>query len=152
MIDSGHELNDASEAAAMDIEVERSIEAAPRMVYDAWFDTAQPGGPWFGCERVIITPQVGGLFHHSVRHENRSWAHYGRFVRLEPPDLIVQTWVSEATGGVETLLELTFTPEGARTRMSLRHTDVPDDPMGRRHEEGWGYVLDSLSARFTPSN
>ena len=34
------------------------------------------------------------------------------------------------------------------TLVTLRHRGIPDDPMGRRHEEGWTYVLGALVERF----
>jgi hypothetical protein len=30
----------------------------------------------------------------------------------------------------------------------LRHAGVPDDEMGRRHKDGWTWVLSMLAERF----
>ena len=46
-------------------------------------DRNSPGGLWFGVERAIINPVVDSLFYHVVKHEGRSWPHYGRFIRLD---------------------------------------------------------------------
>lgn len=132
----------------IELMVTRLIPAAPGDVYDVWTDAKSPGGPWFGCERVILNPVVDGLFFHSVQHEGKVWAHYGRFVRLERGRVIEHTWMSEATGGVETTVTVTFEPKGKDTQITLRHTDVPDDEMGRRHEEGWTYMLGAIADRF----
>jgi len=56
--------------------------------------------------------------------------------------------VSEATKGLESEVTVTFEPLGDQTRVTLRHSGVPDDEMGRRHEEGWTWVLSMLAERF----
>ena len=132
----------------IDLTLSRIIKAKPEQVFDVWLDTRSPGGPWFGCERVILQPVVDGLFYHCVRHEGRVWAHYGRFIRLERPRSIEHTWVSEATRGVETIVTLDFAPRGQETVLTLRHSNVPDDAMGRRHEEGWNFVLSAIAGRL----
>ena len=132
----------------IDLTLSRIIKAKPEQVFDVWLDTRSPGGPWFGCERVILQPVVDGLFYHCVRHEGRLWAHYGRFIRLERPRSIEHTWVSEATRGVESLVTLDLVPRGDETALTLRHSNVPDDAMGRRHEEGWNFVLSAIADRL----
>ena len=132
----------------IDLTLSRTIKAKPEEVFDVWLDTRSPGGPWFGCERVILQPVVDGLFYHGVRHEGRMWAHYGRFIRLERPRLIEHTWVSEATRGIETIVTLDIAPRGDETALTLRHSNVPDDAMGRRHEEGWTFVLSAIAGRL----
>ena len=132
----------------IDLTLSRIIKAKPEQVFDVWLDTRSPGGPWFGCERVILQPVVDGLFYHGVRHDGRMWAHYGRFIRLERPRLIEHTWVSEATRGIETIVTLDIAPRGDETALTLRHSNVPDDAMGRRHEEGWNFVLSAIAGRL----
>ena len=132
----------------IDLTLSRIIGAKPEQVFDVWLDARSPGGPWFGCERVILQPVVDGLFYHCVRHEGRMWAHYGRFIRLERPRLIEHTWVSEATRGIETIVTLDLAPRGDETALTLRHSHVPDDAMGRRHEEGWNFVLSAIAGRL----
>jgi uncharacterized protein YndB with AHSA1/START domain len=91
---------------------------------------------------------VDGLFYHGVKHEGRTWAHYGRFLQVDRPRRIEYTWVSEATKGVESIVLFTLEPIGDQTAVTLRHSGVPDDEMGRRHEAGWGWVLSMLAERF----
>lgn len=56
--------------------------------------------------------------------------------------------MSEATKGVESVVTVTFEPRGDQTEVTLRHTGVPDDEMGRQHREGWAWVLSMLAERF----
>jgi uncharacterized protein YndB with AHSA1/START domain len=132
----------------IELTVTRTIPAPPPDVFDVWLDAKSPGSPWFGSERVLLDPRVDGLFYHCVRHAGRVWAHYGRFVHLDRPGRIEHTWMSEATGGVETTVTLTLEPVDGGTRLTLRHTDVPDNELGRQHAEGWGFVLGAIEARF----
>jgi uncharacterized protein YndB with AHSA1/START domain len=128
--------------------VNRTIEASPTELFDVWLDPKNPGGPWFGAAKAIVNPVVDGLFYHLVHFENHDWAHYGRFIALDRPRRIQHTWVSEATRGVESIVTLTLEAQGDQTLVKIHHANVPDDTMGRRHEEGWGYVLGALADRF----
>jgi uncharacterized protein YndB with AHSA1/START domain len=132
----------------IELKLARTVRAAAGNVFDVWLDSKSPGGPWFGCERVILNPVVDGLFYYAVRHEGRVWPHYGRFVRLERPRVIEHTWVSEATRGFESVVTLTFEPHGGETEVTLVHSNVPDDAMGRQHKEGWNFVLNAIAMRF----
>ena len=56
--------------------------------------------------------------------------------------------MSEATKGVESVVALTFAAQGDRTEITLHHSGVPDDDLGRQHEQGWTWVLSTLEQRF----
>jgi uncharacterized protein YndB with AHSA1/START domain len=131
-----------------ELTVKRTIPAAPAQVYAVWLDPTSPGSPWFGTARAIVNAVVDGLFYHSVDHAGRSWAHYGRFVALEHGKRIQHTWMSEATRGLESVVTVTLEPRGSDTEVTLRHTNVPDDELGRTHAEGWGYILGAIAERF----
>lgn len=134
-----------------EITVSRLIPAPPQDVFDVWMDPESPGGPWFGAVRTILNPFVDGLFYQSVLHEGRSWHHYGRFIKIDRPHAVQHTWVSEATKGLESVVSVTFQGIGATTEVTLRQTGIPDDELGRRHKEGWGWVLSKLCDRFGSS-
>ena len=131
-----------------ELTVSRTIPASPAEVFDVWLDPKSPGGPWFGPERVILNPVVDGLYYHCVLHEGRTWAHYGRFVRLDRPRVIEHTWMSEATRGLESTVTVTLEPKGNETLLTLRHSDLPDDEMGHQHEEGWKFITSAIADRF----
>jgi len=132
-----------------DITVTRTIPAPAEKVFDVWLDQNSPGGPWFGAARVILNPVVDGLFYLAVNHEGRTWPHYRRFLQIERPRLVEYTWMSEATQGVESVVLFTLESKGNQTEVTLRHSGVPDDDMGRQHKEGWTWVLSMLAERFT---
>jgi uncharacterized protein YndB with AHSA1/START domain len=128
--------------------ISRTIPAPPEAIFDLWLDSKSPGGLWFGVERAIVTVAVDGLFYHVVNHEGRTWAHYGRFIRLDRGRAIEHTWVSEATRGLESVVSITLTARDGRTDVTLHHANLPDDEMGRRHKDGWTSYLDVLAERF----
>lgn len=132
----------------IELTLTRSIPASPEEVYSVWIDPKSPGSPWFGAAKAIVQPSVDGLFYHLVQFEGHDWAHYGRFVTLERSSRIEHTWVSEATRGLESRVSLTFEPQAGGTLVTLRHENLPDDDMGRRHGDGWGFVLDMIAQRF----
>jgi uncharacterized protein YndB with AHSA1/START domain len=134
-----------------DLSVSRTIPAPAAQVFDVWMDPKSPGGPWYGASQVILnpaSPAVDGLFYMAVDHEGRRWPHFGRFVKIERPHRVEYTWMSEATQGLESVVQVTFEAREQETEVTLRHSGVPDDEMGRRHGEGWGWVLSMLAERF----
>jgi uncharacterized protein YndB with AHSA1/START domain len=72
-----------------------------------------------------------------------SWPHYGRFTRLERPRLFEQTWMSEATHGLETVVRVEFEATGGGTEVRLTHSGLPDDA-AEDHRKGWEDILSSI--------
>jgi uncharacterized protein YndB with AHSA1/START domain len=137
-----------------EVSVARTIAAKPHAIFEVYVDPNSPGSPWFGAARLIINVKVDGLFYFLVSHEGKDWAHYGRFLRIDHPSLsgtgvVEYTWMSEATRGAESIVTITFAPLGEETEVTLRHANVPDDEMGRRHADGWTWMLNLLAERFS---
>jgi hypothetical protein len=62
------------------------------------------------------------------------------------------TWVSEVTRGLESVVTVTLQPHDGHTELMLRHSGVPDDEEGRKHEEGWAWMVSTLAQRFESSS
>lgn len=127
----------------MRVKVERTIEASPSEVFDAWLDPDCKGSPWNGVTKAILQPVVGGLFYrmHLSEGEDYELAHYGRFTILEHPRKMQYTWVSQHTRGLESVVTIEFEERKDATRVVLVHENLPDDEKGRMHEQGWQYYL-----------
>lgn len=125
------------------VRVERTIEAAPSEVFDAWLDPDCKGSPWNGVARFILQPVVDGLFYrvHPSDGGDYELGHYGRFVVLERPHRMQYTWVSQHTRGLESLVTIDLQERNGATRVTLVHENLPDDEMGRMHEQGWQHYL-----------
>jgi uncharacterized protein YndB with AHSA1/START domain len=128
-----------------DITVNRTIPASAERIYDVWIDPQSPGGPWHGAERVIFNPVVDGLYYLAIKHEGRTWPHYGRFTKLERARVVEFTWMSEGTKGAESVVTVTLQSRGDQTEVTLRHAGVPDDELGHQHKEGWTWILNALA-------
>jgi uncharacterized protein YndB with AHSA1/START domain len=132
----------------IELRVSRTIAARVERVFAVWMDPASPGGPWYGADKVIVEVKVDGLFYLAMAGQGKVWPHFGRFVRIEQPRMVEFTWMSEGTQGLESTVEVTFEGRGDETEVTLRHAGVPDDEMGRKHAEGWGWVLSQLAEQF----
>jgi uncharacterized protein YndB with AHSA1/START domain len=132
-----------------EITVSRTIPAPAERVFDVWIDPKSPGGPWCGADRAIVNAVVDGLFYFSVQHQGRPWAHYGRFVKLDRARYCEYTWMSEATKGLDSVVAVTFEARGAETEVTLRHSGVPDDELGRQHRDGWTWILSALAEKLS---
>jgi uncharacterized protein YndB with AHSA1/START domain len=131
----------------LELTVSRTMDAAPADVFDAWVNPAKVGA-WFGTARVIMHPTVDGLYYFGVQHEGRTWPHYGRFLRIEPPRLVEQTWMSESTHGLESVVTFSIEPAGRGSTVTIRHTGLPNEKEVRNHKEGWTGLLDALASHI----
>ena len=131
-------------AKTIEIKVERTILAPPVEVFDGWLNPKIPGNPWNAAEKFILDPKVDGLFYWLLK----GTAHYGRFTRVERPELIQHTWVSPNTLGQESTVTVTFQKQGEDTLMTLVHSDLPDTDEARGHERGWNYFLGIFREQF----
>lgn len=128
-----------------DIAVARTIPASAERIFDVWMDPKIPGGPWFGAQRVVLNPVVDGLFYIAVKHEGRTWPHFGRFLEIDRPRRVEHTWMSEATKGAESVVTVTMEPRGDQTEVTIRHAGLPDDEAGRLNKDGWTWILLTLA-------
>lgn len=128
-----------------EVTVSRTIPASAEKIFDMWMNPKSPGGPWFGVARLIFNPSVDGLFYSLVKQQDSEHPHYGRFIRIERPYHIEHTWVSKGTRGEESVVSITLEPRGDDTEFTIRHSGLPDDELGRKHKDGWGWILDMLA-------
>ena len=113
-----------------DFEVSDVLPATPDDIYTAWL-SSDGHGAMTGAE-AHVDPRVGGDFD--------AWDGYitGRTLALEPGRRIVQSWrTSEFTDAHEdSQIEVLLGPVGEGTRITVRHTNVPDGQTGYE-QGGW---------------
>ena len=130
------------------ITVPRRIEASPEEVFDAWADP-DLFRRWFEPRRAILRKAaVDELWYWEADHAGRLWAHYCRYLRVERPRLLEFAWMSEATRGLESRVTIEITPSRDATDLVLTHTGLPDDEMGRGHEDGWKHFTGILAEKI----
>ena len=72
----------------------------------------------------------------------------GTFCEISPPKRLVFTWTWEPPdphAGIETLVKVEFSADGARTLVVVTHERFPDEPTRERHQSGWSSTLPRLS-------
>lgn len=112
------------------LEVSHLLPARPERVYNAWLDGAEHGR--FTGGEATVDATVGGAF--------TAWDGYisGKNLVLEPHRRIVQSWRSTdfPEGAPDSKLEILLADEGGGTRLTLRHSAIPEG-QGHSYEEGW---------------
>jgi hypothetical protein len=56
--------------------------------------------------------------------------------------------MSPFTRGLESVVTVTFRKKGEDTLLTLHHANLPDDEMGRMHDQGWKHYLGILEKQF----
>src|SRR5690606_27077081 len=89
-----------------ELTVERVMKAAPSLLYATWTQgldlwLAVPGS-------VRMRPLVGEPLYFDTGTADKGNPHYGRILTLEPDRRVVFTWVTAATEGVETVVDVEF--------------------------------------------
>ncbi len=113
-----------------DFEVSDTLPGTPDEIYAAWMSSA--GHTAMTGADAHVDARVGGAFD--------AWDGYitGHTLALEPGRRIVQSWrTSEFTDAhADSQIEVLLEPEGEGTRITVRHTNVPDGQTGYE-QGGW---------------
>lgn len=132
----------------MELTFNRTIAAPPVEVFDAWLDPTHPATPFNGSEKLLLDPKVDGMFYFRHVMDGTELPHFGRFTIVDRPKKVQYTWMSRHTRGMESVVTVTFQKKGDDTLLTLNHANLPDDEMGRAHDDGWKHYLGLFDERF----
>lgn len=124
------------------IEISKIFPVSQTRLYQAWLDGAEHGA--FTGGEAVIDARVGGRF--------TAWDGYieGQNLELTPHTRILQSWrTSEFPEDAEdSLLEVLFNEEEGKTRLILKHTNLPAGT-GDEYRQGWvDYYLGPMEQYF----
>jgi uncharacterized protein YndB with AHSA1/START domain len=128
--------------ATESIELSRVLPTTPERIYLAWLSGLEHSA-MTGSKATVESIEVGGAY--------SAWDGYidGVHVALEPGRRILQTWRSDdfPADAAESYLEVLLEPAPGGTRITLRHTGIPEG-QGPGYLDGWGEHYLTPMARF----
>ena len=127
-----------------------SVNCSPERAFEVF--TAEVGSWWptkthsihkDGVTGVILEQHEGGEMYELAEGRREHWA---RVTAWEPPMRLVLAWHVDPDRAGPTEVEVTFTPEGAGTRIVLEHRNWEAagegaETMRDNYEGGWDVVL-----------
>ena len=72
----------------------------------------------------------------------------GVYREVVPNEKLVFTWAWKSTPERESLVTVTFKPDGAGTLLTLLHEQFFDADARDRHQQGWAGAIDKLEKLF----
>lgn len=134
------------------------LPATPERVFQAWTDPEELRR-WFGLREngllaAEVDLRVGGRWRFEMKSDDAA-RHYleGAYLEIERPTRLVFTWrhVVAAEGGApepspDSRVTLAFEPQGAATRLRLRHEAIEREPARLGVGRGWEASLGKLAA------
>jgi uncharacterized protein YndB with AHSA1/START domain len=142
---------------ATTLRLERTYDATPEEVFDAWTNP-EVLRRWWMVDEARSTPEAdvdlreGGSYRLSMENPGADSRHTVRGVYREVarPERLVYTWAWEAEDGStghESTVTVSFVAEGERTTVVVEHAGLPDQASRERHSDGWQACMRILGAR-----
>jgi uncharacterized protein YndB with AHSA1/START domain len=146
-----------SVADSTTLRLERTFEASPEEVFDAW-TSPEVLRRWWATDPAGSTPvadvdlRVGGGYRLTMQEADGRTRHTvrGEYREIVRPERLVYTWSWEeedgSVGHVSTVT-VRFRGDGERTTVLLEHAGLPSEASRDNHGAGWRACLENLQAR-----
>ena len=141
---------DAKLAAKPSLAIKRRFAAPPEKVFAAWTDPDKLKR-WMGPGDVVTLlaetdVRAGGRYRIVMQRpgESEQFDVRGVYREVVPNEKLVMTWAWQSTPERESLVTVTFKPDGDGTLMTLLHEQFFDADARDRHQGGWNGALEKL--------
>jgi uncharacterized protein YndB with AHSA1/START domain len=138
------------------LRIERSYDASPEEVFDAWTNP-EVLRRWWAVHPQGTTPvaevdlRPGGRYRLSMQGpDGERHTVQGEYHEVDRPNRLVYSWQWELdAGGLGPVSAVTveFRPDGGRTTVVLSHEGLPDSGSRDRHAQGWAACMDIFGER-----
>ena len=131
------------------------IDSSPENVFRALVDPALVVKWWggqgaeqsFRCTHFRSDLRPGGSWQSSgVDAQGRPFEATGEYVEIDPPRLLVQTWVASWAGQAKTTVRWELISSGAGTLVRHQHSGLAAHPQVGKSFRGWPRMLGWLRA------
>jgi uncharacterized protein YndB with AHSA1/START domain len=129
--------------------IKRRFNASPAKAFAAWTDPENVKH-WMGPgETKVLSaesdPRAGGRYRWVMQAPNGEVHDVsGAYREVIANEKLVFTWAWKSTPERESLVTVTFKPDGAGTLMTLTHEQFFDAEARDRHQGGWTGAMDKL--------
>lgn len=134
-----------------DLRLDRVLDAPPEVVFDAFVDPAAQHDLYADAPDWVVESEcdlrVGGSWTIAFGPPGREPARETNvFEEIERPRRLVyrSTMVLPSGSSLDTQIEVTFEPEGGKTRMTLAQRGFPTADMRDEYSGGWASILEAL--------
>jgi uncharacterized protein YndB with AHSA1/START domain len=149
---------DSNPSENLKFQLSRIIRASRQRTFDAW-TRPENMRQWFGPNRTIANLEInprkdgaylieleGGPCDSTIAKADiaPNVVISGRYVKVDPYDLLSFTWASNLDPSEETLVTITFKDVAEGTEVVLTHERFATELSRSRHEMGWTGALDKL--------
>lgn len=132
--------------------IKRRFNVPPAKVFAAWADPEKlkkwMGPGEIGCKLAEADTRIGGRYRIIMQKPGDPEEHDvgGAYREVVPNEKLVFTWAWKSTPERESLVTVTFKPDGDGTLMTLMHEQFFDADARDRHNQGWTGCLANLEA------
>ena len=132
----------------LSLSVERTIAAPQDKLFNAWLDPEMLKrfmlpGEGMAVPRAASDAREGGRFEIIMQAGDQELPHSGTYKEIDPHNRIVFTWESPYSQD-DSEVTLTFTQDGAGTKVRLDQVRFPSQESRDNHEGGWTKILEAL--------
>ena len=132
------------------VRIERTFDAAPEDVFDAW-TSPEVMRRWFHCAPDWETPdaevdlRVGGRVLVVMRRpDGTEVGAQGEFTVIDRPYRLVMIWTFDDDPSNEQLIDLSFSESEGSTTVLMVNSGISTDERRDAQDEGWQGCLDEL--------